>query len=69
MGARDRRSAPRLRAGPTAVLMFFTTQYTFGGGSVGLTALSIAKAKVELGVVPALALGVMFTTLVCLGGV
>ena len=55
-----------LGAGLTAVLMFFTTQYTFGGGSVGLTALSIANAKVELGVIPALALGVMCNTLVCL---
>jgi formate/nitrite transporter len=55
-----------LGAGLTAVLMFFTTQYTFGGGGVGLTALSIAKAKVELGVVPAFALGVMCNTLVCL---
>ena len=55
-----------LGAGLTAVLMFFMTQYTFGGGSVGLTALSIANAKVELGVIPALALGVMCNTLVCL---
>ncbi len=55
-----------LGAGLTAVLMFFTTQYTFGGGGVGLTALSIAKAKVELGLVPALTLGVMCNTLVCL---
>lgn len=55
-----------LGAGLTAVLMFFTTQYTFGGGGVGLTALSIAKAKVELGLVPAFALGVMCNTLVCL---
>lgn len=55
-----------LGAGLTAVLMLFTTQYTFGGGGVGLTALSIAKAKVELGLAPAFALGVMCNTLVCL---
>jgi formate/nitrite transporter FocA (FNT family) len=29
----------------TAALMFYTTQYTFGGGSVGLTALSTANAE------------------------
>jgi formate/nitrite transporter FocA (FNT family) len=28
-----------------AVLMFYTTQYTFGGGTVGLTALTTASAK------------------------
>ena len=55
-----------LGAGFTALLMFFTTQYTFGGGAVGLTALSIAKAKVELGLIPAVTLGVMCNTLVCL---
>ena len=29
----------------TAVLMFFTTQYTFGGGSVGLVALNTAQRR------------------------
>jgi formate transporter len=55
-----------LGAGLTAVLMFFTTQYTFGGGSVGLTALMTAKTKAELGLIPAMTLGVMCNTLVCL---
>jgi formate transporter len=32
----------------TAVLMFYTTQYTFGGGSVGLAALSTANSKAAL---------------------
>ncbi|WP_374545025.1 formate/nitrite transporter family protein [Rhodoblastus sp.] len=50
----------------TAILMFLTTQYTFGGGAVGFTALMTAKAKVELGLVPALTLGIMCNTLVCL---
>jgi formate transporter len=50
----------------TAGLMFYTTQYTFGGGSVGLAALSTAEAKAALDFVPALALGVMCNVLVCL---
>jgi formate/nitrite transporter len=50
----------------TAVLMFFTTQYTFGGGSVGLVALSTAHAKTSLAFVAAVALGIMCNALVCL---
>jgi formate transporter len=50
----------------TAGLMFFTTQYTFGGGSVGLAALYAANAKVGLDFVPALALGIMCNALVCM---
>jgi formate transporter len=50
----------------TAALMFYTTQYTFGGGSVGLAALSTAEMKTSLGFVPALALGIMCNVLVCL---
>ena len=49
----------------TAVLMFQTTQYTFGAGAVGLTALTTANAKASLAFVPALALGVMCNALVC----
>jgi formate transporter len=49
-----------------AALMFLTTQYTFGGGAVGLTALSTAQAKTSLGVVPAFTLGIMCNALVCL---
>jgi membrane associated rhomboid family serine protease len=33
--------------------MFYTTQYTFGGGSIGLTALSTANAKTSLAFIPA----------------
>lgn len=51
----------------TAVLMFYSTQYTFGGGSVGLTALALADAKASLAFVPALILGIMCNALVCLG--
>ena len=50
----------------TAVLMFFTTQYSFGTGSVGLAAVSTAHAKTSLGFVPALTLGIMCNALVCL---
>jgi len=50
----------------TAALLFFSQQYLNGGGTVGLTALNIAKAKVELSFIPAVALGVLCNTLVCL---
>jgi formate/nitrite transporter len=50
----------------TAGLMFYTTQYTFGGGSVGLVALTTANTKASLAFVPALTLGVMCNALVCL---
>ena len=50
----------------TAGLMFYTTQYTFGGGAVGLAALSTAHAKTSLAFVPALTLGIMCNALVCL---
>lgn len=50
----------------TAVLMFCTTQYTFGGGSVGLVALTTASAKTSLAFIPAVTLGIMCNALVCL---
>jgi formate transporter len=50
----------------TAVIMFLSTQYTFGGGSVGLAALNMANAKVGHEFVPAVALGIMCNALVCL---
>ena len=50
----------------TAILMFYTAQYTFGGGAVGLAALSTAHAKTSLELVPALTLGIMCNVLVCL---
>ena len=50
----------------TAVLMFLTMQYTFGGGAVGLIALNIAQAKTSLALVPALTSGIMCNALVCL---
>jgi len=51
----------------TAILMFMSTQYTFGDGSVGLAALKTANAKASLAFVPALTLGILCNALVCLG--
>jgi len=50
----------------TAVMMFFTAQYMFGGGAVGLAALTTAHAKSSLEFVPAVMLGIMCNALVCL---
>jgi formate transporter FocA len=50
----------------TAGLMFYTTQYTFGAGAVGLAALTTANSKAALDFVPALTLGIMCNVLVCL---
>jgi len=50
----------------TAGLMFYTTQYTFGSGAVGLVALNTAHAKASLAFIPALTLGIMCNALVCL---
>ncbi len=50
----------------TAVLVFVSTQYTFGGGSVGLNALNIAEGKTTLAFFPAFTLGVLCNALVCL---
>lgn len=50
----------------TAILMFFTGQYTFAKGQVGITALTIAQAKCNLTFMQALTLGIMCNVLVCL---
>ncbi len=50
----------------TAVLMFYTEQYTFGNGAIGLNILNIANAKTGPGFMQALALGIMCNALVCL---
>ncbi len=50
----------------TAVFMFFTQQYSFGGGAIGLNALNIANGKCSLEFLQATALGVMCNALVCL---
>jgi len=50
----------------TALVIFIGKQYTFGGGAVGTTALSIANSKVHLDFVQAIALGIMCNAMVCL---
>jgi formate transporter len=50
----------------TAVIMFYTKQYTFGGGAIGLAALNTAESKASLGFVQAITLGIMCNALVCL---
>lgn len=50
----------------TAVLVFLSKQYSFGGGAVGRNALAIAQNKCSLGAVQALALGILRNGLVCL---
>jgi formate transporter len=50
----------------TAVFLYFSRQYTFGGGAVGLTALEIALAKTDLGFVQVVVLGILCNALVCL---
>lgn len=50
----------------TAVLLFLSRQYTFGGGAIGHTALAIANGKVALDGFQALMLGVLCNILVCL---
>ena len=51
---------------PLAVILFVGKQYEFGGGAVGVQALSIAAAKTDLGFAQAIALGALCNGLVCL---
>ncbi len=50
----------------TAVVMYLSKQYTFGGGAVGLTALNIGNGKTALEFIPAVALGMMCNAMVCM---
>jgi formate transporter len=50
----------------TVALVYGSAQYTFGGGTVGLTALEIGRAKTTLGFTQAVSLGVLCNALVCL---
>ncbi|HSM55916.1 MAG TPA: formate transporter FocA [Candidatus Sulfomarinibacteraceae bacterium] len=50
----------------TAVMMFFSGQFTFAGGALGLNALAIADGKVHYTFVQALVLGIFCNALVCL---
>jgi formate transporter len=50
----------------TAGLVYYGRQYTFGGGEVGRTALTIAAGKTSLGFGQAVVLGALCNALVCL---
>lgn len=50
----------------TAVMMFLSGQYTFSSGALGVNALNIANAKVNLGFGQAVMLGILCNALVCL---
>jgi formate transporter FocA len=50
----------------TAGLVFLARQYMFGGGAVGLNALTTANAKTGLDFVQAIALGILCNALVCI---
>jgi formate transporter len=50
----------------TAILVFLAKEYAFGGGSVGVTALTIGANKTNLGFGQAIALGALCNALVCL---
>ena len=50
----------------TAVLMFFTKQYTFGANAVGIAALKTAVGKCDLTFIQAVALGILCNALVCM---
>ncbi len=50
----------------TAALVFVSGQHTFGSGVIGLNALAIANAKCQIGIVQAIALGILCNALVCL---
>jgi formate/nitrite transporter len=50
----------------TALLMFYTRQYTFGSNAVGIAALKTAVGKVSLDFWQAIALGILCNALVCL---
>jgi formate transporter len=50
----------------TAILVFASGHYSFGEGAIGAAALSIADAKLKLEFGPALVLGLLCNTLVCL---
>jgi formate/nitrite transporter len=50
----------------TVLIMFFTRQYTFSNGAIGLQALTTANTKCSLDFVQAIALGILCNALVCL---
>jgi formate/nitrite transporter len=50
----------------TALLMFYTKQYTFGSNAIGVVALKTAVGKCDLTFIQAVALGILCNALVCM---
>lgn len=50
----------------TAILMFYSKQYTFGNGSIGTAVFNIASSKMHSAFVEAIVLGIFCNVLVCL---
>jgi formate/nitrite transporter len=50
----------------TAFIMYLSRQYTFGGGAIGKTVLSIGQSKTGLEFISAVALGIFCNALVCM---
>ncbi len=50
----------------TAVLMYISSQYHFGKGTVGINLLNTAAGKCQLGFIQAIALGIACNALVCM---
>jgi len=50
----------------TALLVYSSKEWMFGSSAIGVTALNIAKAKVELDFIQAIALGILCNALVCM---
>ena len=50
----------------TAVLVYFSGQFEFGSGAVGVNALNIANAKLNVGFGQAIFLAILYNALVCL---
>ncbi len=50
----------------TALIVFLGKQYAFGGGAIGLAALSIGESKTSFTFIQAIALGIMCNALVCM---
>lgn len=48
------------------ILVFFSRQYSFASGAVGINIVNIAKTKCELGFIQAIVLGILCNILVCL---
>jgi formate transporter len=50
----------------TALIVFWSKQYAFGGGAMGANMLAIGEAKTNLGFVQAVMLGLLCNAMVCL---